>query len=111
MPKHEARAWLPDQEVAFRRALSWAVPPDGGVYVISDQRGPLYVGRSFNLRLRFAQHLDHSHNRSLRRALSVPYGDVIFRWRLLSETEQDEAEPALVQALKPLCNVVLFAKT
>ena len=45
-----------------------ALPRSGGVYLIHDLRGCLYIGRSDCLKQRFHTHYELSHNRRLRAA-------------------------------------------
>ena len=65
-------------------------------------RGLLYVGRSNNLRSRFHQHLEFSHNELLRLALNSTWGQVRFAWIL--DPEPKQLEEQLIGLLMPICN-------
>jgi excinuclease UvrABC nuclease subunit len=72
------------------------------VYLIRDLRGLLYVGRSENLRQRFFQHLDNSHNELLRLAIARPWGEARFAWIRVEAPAPLEAR--LIAHLLPICN-------
>jgi excinuclease UvrABC nuclease subunit len=91
-----------DGDVPYRQGWASGVPPDPGVYLIRDMRGLLYVGRSNNLRSRFHQHLEFSHNKLLRLALNSPWGQVRFAWIL--DPEPKQLEEQLIRLLMPICN-------
>ena len=96
-----------ERTVPYQQGWCSLVPPAGGVYLISDLRGPLYVGRG-NLRKRFDKHQDESHNPRLKEALKHPVGDVGFSWLTVGMPEQAEMEKRFIRALQPLCNDVLY---
>ena len=93
-----------DGDVPARPGLSGCVPDQGGVYLFADFRGVLYVGQTQNLRRRFAQHLNGSHNDWLTRALRRPVGDLRFYWILADPRGQAALEQDLIRAFRPLCN-------
>ncbi len=97
-----------ENKVPYRQGWCTLVPNAGGVYLISDLRGPLYVGRG-NLRARFDKHQEDSHNRDLRMALRNPVGETNFGWLIVGMPEQAELEKSLIRALQPLCNDILYA--
>lgn len=109
-PDH-ARLYLaaglrPDGSVPHAPAWSVTVPPTPGVYVISDLRGPLYAGRSVDLRRRFAEHYEASHNDLLVQALRRPVGMVNFTWFTSDTAGLAALEHDIVTRLHPMCNVV-----
>ena len=91
-----------DNDVTYNRGWALLVPHEAGVYLIRDLRGCLYVGKTCDLRRRFDQHLELSHNPKLVRALAHPVGDLRFGW-ILNE-EPDLLEQSLIRSLQPLCN-------
>lgn len=91
-----------DGDVPYLQGWASGVPPDPGVYLIRDMRGLLYVGRSNNLRSRFHQHLEFSHNELLRLALNSTWGQVLFAWIL--DPEPKQLEEQLIRLLMPICN-------
>ena len=97
-----------ERTVPYQQGWCTLVPPVGGVYLISDLRGTLYVGRG-NLRSRFDKHQDDSHNLKLRAALRRPVGDLSFSWLTVDLPEQAELEKRFIRALQPLCNEILYA--
>ncbi|WP_299572992.1 GIY-YIG nuclease family protein [uncultured Williamsia sp.] len=98
-----------DGDVAFRPSSTADIPDVGGVYVISDLRGPLYIGRTDDLNRRFHKHLEDSHNRKLRIALRNRVGNVRFAWIFADGPDQRSLEPALIRTLNPLCNDIRYA--
>jgi excinuclease UvrABC nuclease subunit len=93
-----------DGHVPARPGLVGCVPDKGGVYLFADFRGVLYVGQTQNLRRRFAQHLNGSHNGWLARAILRPVGDLRFYWILADPRAQAALEQHLIRAFRPLCN-------
>ena len=91
-----------DGDLPYQQGWSAGVPGDAGVYLIHDMRGLLYVGRSMNLRRRFHQHLDYSHNDLLRLALSNPWGQLRFAW--IVDPNPEQLEEHLIELLLPICN-------
>lgn len=96
---------LLDGTVRYRMAWALAVPRAGGVYLVHDLRGTLYVGRGEDLRRRFEEHLAGSHNLDLRSALLTTLGQVCFSWVIVAAPEQIELERSLIRSLRPLCNI------
>ena len=96
-----------EKTVPYQQGWCTLVPPVGGVYLISDLRGPLYVGRG-TLRSRFDKHHEESHNPSLRKALKHPVGDLSFSWLTVEMPEQSAMEKRFIRALQPLCNDVMY---
>lgn len=94
----------PDGAVPYMPTWSLCVPWAPGVYVVSDLRGPLYVGRTAQLRRRFYEHLDDSHNRLLRVALARPVGSTRFYWVLTVGKQAVMLEHYLISGLVPICN-------
>lgn len=97
-----------ERTVPYSQGWCTLVPLAGGVYVISDLRGPLYVGRG-TLRSRFDKHQEESHNPKLRAALRRPVGDLSFSWLTVAMPKQAEIEKRFIRALQPLCNDILYA--
>lgn len=93
-------------DVAFLRGWSSAVPASAGVYFIRDLRGLLYIGRSDDLRRRFLEHLDYSHNGLLRQCLVNPWGETRFAWTL--DPQPAPLEARLIGLLMPICNELRF---
>lgn len=93
-----------NEHAPFHKNYAISVPASSGCYVISDVRGPLYVGRTGSLRQRFLEHLTRSHNELLTTALENPWGQVTFGWILHRPEGLNEAETWLIGALQPLCN-------
>jgi len=91
-----------DGEVPYRHSWAAAVPPEPGIYLIRDLRGLLYIGRTKDLRDRFFQHLDHSHNELLRLAIARPWGDQRFAW--IRHQAPAALEEQLISHLLPICN-------
>ena len=97
-----------DGATPYRMGHDLAVPLTSGVYVIADLRGPLYVGKTNNLRRRFGEHFDCSHNRLLRLALAGPAGQPTFACRITRPDDLTHTEIRYIRALHPLCNAHLF---
>lgn len=101
---------LPDNTVPYHQSSAMFVPETGGVYIIHDQRGPLYVGRSRRLRERFEAHYWRADNVRLRRAVAHPWGQIHFSWIEADESEQATLEVTLTRTLSPRCNTVQFKR-
>ena len=92
-------------------AVSWglgfaiAVPRNPGIYLIYDLRGPLYIGKTSNLRRRFEEHIVDSHNSALATALRNGFGEILFTWILVAPEELAEIERHAITTLRPLCNI------
>lgn len=91
-----------DNDVPYNRGWALLVPRASGVYLIRDLRGWLYIGKTSDLRRRFDQHLDGSHNGKLVTALARPLGETRFGWVL--DPRPDALEQTLIRSLGPLCN-------
>lgn len=91
-----------DGDLPYQQGWEAGVPPQPGVYLIYDMRGLLYVGRSIDLRRRFHQHLDFSHNELLRIAIANPWGQLRFAW--ITDPNPQELEEHLIGLLMPICN-------
>jgi len=96
----------PDGGVPYEDGYRLAVPSRPGIYLFSDLRGPLYVGRSMDLRRRFTSH-EQSHNADLRRALRNPAGEVTFHWLSVDLAQLDAVERRTITELSPICNIRL----
>src|SRR5687768_1294614 len=57
-----------DGTIQYQTGWALRVPQGGGVYLISDMRGVLYVGLTSRLRRRFDEHADERDNALLRAA-------------------------------------------
>lgn len=95
----------PDGAVPYILVWGLAVPRLPGVYVINDVRGPLYVGRSVNLRRRFEEHYVASHNPLLADALRNPLGLTTFTWFLTGPGNLNDLESQVIEQLQPICNI------
>ncbi|WP_370869202.1 GIY-YIG nuclease family protein [Streptomyces sp. CRCS-T-1] len=107
----EAPALAVDGSVPYWPSQCLAVPRRGGVYVIHDMRGSLYIGRSDCLYDRFHAHYEYSHNQRLRRALRRPAGCIHFSWVLAHGEHQKALEQRLIRDLHPLCNHIRYTTT
>lgn len=88
----------------FRQGREVYVPSKGGVYFIHDLRGILYIGKTVDLRRRFAQHYWDRENPFLALAMEHPVGDVTFSWTLTPSPDRDTLEAHLIAAYQPPCN-------
>lgn len=104
---HNPPVYEPEGAVPFMATWSLCVPVRSGVYVVSDLRGPLYVGRTTDLRRRFEEHLKGSHNRLLARAIDTPVGTMQFQWITVEGKQTVILEAYLISNLMPVCNVML----
>lgn len=104
----EASPLAVDGTVPYRPSHADTVPRRGGVYLIHDMRGCLYIGRSDCVITRFHTHYEYSHNRRLRRALRNPVGAIQFSWLLTEGKSQKELEQQLIRSLHPLCNDIRY---
>ena len=97
-----------DGSTAFRHTRHVYVPKKGGVYLIHDLRGVLYVGRTCNLYRRFDEHYWFTDNELLSLAMRQSFGEFTFSW-ILADSEQDRInlECRLVVWLRPACNRLL----
>ena len=94
-----------DGSVPFRRTSDVLVPPKGGVYLIHDLRGALYVGRTCDLLRRFQEHEAQPSNPLIAQARAAAVGPIMFSWVVLGDYRRRRAvEAELVAALDPPCN-------
>ena len=102
--------YVPIQKtIPFRRGWILEVPSAPGVYIISDLRGVLYIGRADNLRRRIDQHYyGESNNPNLNAAIARPVGNLSLSWCLAEATYQAELERRLIQTFTPPCNRLLY---
>lgn len=98
-----------DHDVPYNRGWALLVPHEPGVYLIRDLRGLLYIGKASDLRRRFDQHLELSHNARLVKALARPVGETRFAWVL--DDQPDTLEQTLIRAFQPLCNDRIYLTT
>ena len=93
---------------AFRHTRHIYVPKKGGVYLIHDLRGVLYVGRTRNLYRRFDEHYWLTDNELLSLAMRQSFGDLTFSWAIAeSASERADLENRLIAWLRPACNRLL----
>lgn len=93
---------------AFRHTRQMLVPRQGGVYLLHDLRGVLYVGATGNLNRRFHQHYWLTENELLAEAMRCPFGELMFSWLSVAERGQRIAlERVLIGWLQPPCNRVI----
>lgn len=94
-----------DGTVAFRRTSDVLVPARGGVYLIHDLRGVLYVGLSRDLHRRFREHEGQPSNPLIAEARANALGPVSFSWISVRDALRRAAvEAELIAALDPPCN-------
>jgi hypothetical protein len=83
----------------FDRFNIQAVPAVGGVYLIHDQAGPIYVGRSrVDIRARPYRHRNGTGNRIIAAALRTP-GVMPLRFEYVEMGSMQQAEAQLIGAL------------
>jgi excinuclease UvrABC nuclease subunit len=111
--------WSTWAVVEFHRAFAGSVPNSPGIYALIRAHRvqgipltaePVYIGKSRNLRNRFAQHADpmRQHNSDLG---AVTIRENLEFWYLpLPEEGIDEAERAAIQALAPQTNKIRYNK-
>ena len=95
-----------DGEIPYDGTFSLCVPDTPGVYLFFDLRGPLYIGRSNNLRRRFNEH-NNTHNHLLAKAINSPVGTTRYAWVTCAAHETADLEARLIDAFVPVCNVML----
>lgn len=100
-----------DGTVKYRPGRAVVVPHLGGVYLVHDLRGVLYVGRTADLRVRFGQHFWDSHNSRLTAAIRRSIGELQFSWIVADAAEQDDLERHLIRTFQPLCNRLRYRST
>lgn len=94
-----------DGTVPFRRTSDMLLPLVGGVYIIHDLRGALYVGRTGDLLRRFQEHEAQPTNPLILLARRCAVGPIMFSWVVLSDHRRRRAvEAEFVAALDPPCN-------
>lgn len=94
-----------DGSVPFRRTSDVLVPARGGVYLIHDLHGALYVGRTCDLLRRFQEHEGQPTNPLIAQARVAAVGPMVFSWVVLGDHRRRRAvEAELVAALDPPCN-------
>ena len=92
----------------FRHTRHMYVPKKGGVYLVHDLRGVLYVGKSRNLYRRFNEHYWLTDNELLSLAMRQSFGEITFSWVIANEEwKQAELEHNLIAWLRPVCNRLL----
>lgn len=93
---------------AFRHTRQIYVPKEGGVYLIHDLRGVLYVGRTCDLYRRFHEHYWLTDNELPLLALRQSFGELTFSWVIAeNEYERADLETRLIAWLRPVCNRLL----
>lgn len=103
--------------VDYHRAFGEGVPIASGLYAIVQSKRvlgmpisttPLYIGKSKNLRRRFAEHTDpfREHNRALNDA--VAGRDLEFWFVTIPHDQLGEAERTAIRALNPITNVIRY---
>ncbi len=93
---------------AFRHTRHIHVPKKGGVYLIHDLRGVLYVGRTCNLYRRFDEHYWLTDNELLALAMRKSFGELNFSWVIVeNKSEMADLENHLIAWLLPACNRLL----
>lgn len=93
---------------AFRHTRHIYVPKKGGIYLIHDLRGVLYVGRTRNLYRRFDEHYWLTDNELLSLAMRQSFGELTFSWAIAEDKgERADLETRLIAWLRPACNRLL----
>lgn len=99
----------PHKSVPFALSYALEIPCRGGVYLIADLRGVLYVGRTDDLRRRFKQHFHGtSDNPYLWQATQYPVGHLRLLWSECYGDRQVELEKILIREFQPPCNRHLY---
>lgn len=94
-----------DGSVPFRRTSDVLLPRSGGVYILHDLRGALYVGRTIDLLRRFQEHETLPANPLIGMARQSAVGPLHFSWITLNDGRRRRAvEAELIRALDPPCN-------
>lgn len=94
-----------DGTVPFRRTSDVHLPSDGGVYILHDLRGALYIGRTNSLLRRFGEHEVLPANPLISLARESAVGVLYFSWITLPDARRRRAvEAELIRALNPPCN-------
>lgn len=94
-----------DGTVPFRRTSDVLLPAGGGVYILHDLRGALYVGRTNDLLRRFQEHEVLPLNPLISLARRHAVGTLYFSWISLPDARRRRAvEAELIKALAPPCN-------
>ena len=98
-----------DGTVQFTHTREWLVPEQVGIYLIHDLRGVLYIGKTTDLRRRFAEHYWICGNELLRLAMRSTVGALLFSWQQSpDEASCAEAERGLISRFQPVCNRLLL---
>jgi predicted GIY-YIG superfamily endonuclease len=98
-----------DGSVQFTHTREWLVPEQIGIYFIHDLRGVLYIGKTADLRRRFAEHYWICGNELLRLAMRSPVGALLFSWQQSpDEVSCADAERSLISRFQPVCNRLLL---
>lgn len=98
-------AFRVDGDAPFNAMHALAVPTNGGVYLVHDLRGVLYVGRTCDLRRRFGEHLWVADNGLLAQARRTAFPALTFSWQVLDDLQaQIELESRMIHWLDPVCN-------
>ncbi len=77
-----------DGSAPFRRTSDVLLPRSGGVYIIHDLRGALYVGRTGDLLRRFQEHETLPPNRLIGMARRSAVGPLHFSWITLPDARR-----------------------
>lgn len=94
-----------DGTAPFRRTSDVHLPREGGVYILHDLRGALYIGRTNSLLRRFGEHEDQPANPLIAMARESAVGTLYFSWITLPDARRRRAvEAELIRALSPPCN-------
>src|SRR5688572_5650150 len=93
-----------DGSAPFRQGRDLLVPARGGVYLLHDLRGLLYVGRTSDLRRRFAQHYWLASNPYLKLAVERAAGELLYSWVFSDGADRESLEIQLITAYQPPCN-------
>jgi excinuclease UvrABC nuclease subunit len=96
-------------EIPCYLSCMWRLSCNPGVYLFTDLRGPLYIGRTNNLRRRYEEHLRRPENDILDALLRNPSGQLRFVWFEIEDgKEREQLEKHLIQLLKPPSNKILY---
>ena len=94
--------------VKYQQGFKYTIPESSGIYIIHDIRGPLYIGKSINLRRRYDEHFDEKSNFLIIKAYINQIGTIYFSWVTTTEQKLNILEKKLIQHFCPICNHIKF---
>lgn len=101
---------MTDKTIRLIAQAEWKVPKLPGVYLICDGNVPLYVGKTTDLRKRFLEHLNRSHNLELKDVINTK--TLLFSFKLVfNEKDLALVEQKMIRTLKPQFNKVRYGQS